>query len=125
VEAVRALLVEGGADATAVDELGETAKTLAVRKHHLAAAAAIDCCKTAVGLRAVPEPQWPLKEVKNLLQLSGVDVRYPALTPSAKCEYACTLPPAVSGCCHARCGTWLWICMSPFLADGVRAWDKC
>jgi len=88
VEAVRALVVEAGADATAVDELGETAKTLAVRKHHLAAAAAIDCCKTAVGLRAVPPPQWPLKQVKNLLQLSGVDVRTPPplglpLTPTS------------------------------------------
>lgn len=79
---MRALVVEGGADVTAVDELGDTAKMLAVRKHHLAAAAAIDCGKTAVGLRAMPVPHWPLKEIKQLLQLSGVDVRHPAFSPS-------------------------------------------
>jgi hypothetical protein len=60
VEAVRALVVEGGADATAVDELGETAKTLAVRKHHLAAAAAIDCARTAVALRSQVGPPLSL-----------------------------------------------------------------
>jgi hypothetical protein len=44
---VRALVLEGLADATLADELGETAKSLAVEKQHMEAAVAIDCCRTA------------------------------------------------------------------------------
>ncbi|KAK3281271.1 hypothetical protein CYMTET_10925 [Cymbomonas tetramitiformis] len=95
-ECIKVLLVEGAADAMKPDELGETPKAVALRKEQMPCALALDCYRTVQELQAVDPASWALKDMRNLLALSGEDLNKfteKAEIRRAASEFISALPP--------------------------------